>query len=68
MSIHLNHGKLLKNLRIDAKVNGLSAVSRRIKIPYMTLYDIIKDAWDNKGTIRTWIQIEAYYKGRQLIK
>jgi hypothetical protein len=64
MSLRINHGKLLKNLRKDAKENKLAAVSRRLKIPYMTLSDIISNKTNDKGTIRTWLKIEDHYSGR----
>ena len=66
MSMLLNHGKLLNKLRKDAELNRLAAVSRRLEIPYMTLSDIIRDGEDNKGTLRTWLRIEAYYTGRNI--
>jgi len=66
MSMRLNHDKLLRILRNDAKVYRLAAVSRRIKIPYMTLSDIIRDENNDKGTLRTWMKIEDHYLGKKI--
>ncbi len=64
MSMQKDHDKLLKRLREDVNKDRLSVVSRRTGIPYMTLSDIVRDVWNDKGTFRTWAKIENHYLGR----
>jgi predicted transcriptional regulator len=63
MTIALIHRKLLNNLRIDAKRNKLSGLHAASKIPYSTLYDILKDDTGVRGNLKTWLRIDSYYAG-----
>jgi len=57
---------ILKKLRKDVKKHSLSGMADKIKIPYTSLYRIVKG--EGTCTMKTWEKLETYYNNTVHLK